>query len=116
LVFGLLAPIGTDLQSVKSELKNQLEDSFKYHVEEIKLSDLIAKYYPDEFEKIKAQSCKFCEKREKILHGTKLRKETQDNSVLAKIAAAEIANRRKKALSENKGVVPFSEDKKIDGK
>lgn len=110
IVLGLLAPIGTDIQSVNEELTRQLEDSFGYIVEHIKLSDFIAKYYENAFAEVKKTNCKFCEKREKIIHGTKLRKEAKDCSILAKLAISEINRRRNSLLSEEKGI------SRIDGK
>lgn len=68
LVFGLLAPIGADKDAVVRELRRQLEGSFGYHVEVIKVSQLIEEQFAEHFSKIKDAGCKFCEKREKIVY------------------------------------------------
>lgn len=93
LFFGLLAPIGTDKNSVANYLTKTLVENFGYKVEALKLSDYIKSKFPEEFpDADKSKQCYFCEMRSKILCGTQLRKSVGDPAILAKMAVSEIRN------------------------
>jgi len=90
LFIGILAPIGTDKDLTTQNLAKLVNENFGYESHVLKLSKYISKTYPDVFSPAKKNECKFCERRNKIIYGTRLRKATQDPAILAKMAIAEI--------------------------
>lgn len=91
LYFGILSPIGSNKDGVISKVSKIISQNFGYLVEHIRLSKSIENTFPDVF-KTGSTHCKFCEKRNKILHGTKLRKVSDDPAILSKLAVLQIRN------------------------
>lgn len=91
LYFGILAPIGAEKDAAIHYLSKSLSENFDFSVETLKLSNYITRQYPEVFKKNGSPHvCKFCERRNKILYGTRLRKATSDPAILAKMAISEI--------------------------
>ncbi len=89
LVFGLIGPIGCDRETVISELQ-ALAPHYSYEVKKIKVSDLIQKHA---LQKI-PQRNQFKRVMKLMDLGNHIRKSRQDNSIMAKLAAIEIAKQR----------------------
>ncbi|MDC6167642.1 anti-phage dCTP deaminase [Paucibacter sp. XJ19-41] len=90
LVFGFVGPTGIDLDKVCDVLKNQLK-TVQYEVVEIRLSDLITAYlresssFSNSYERVKSL----------MARGTRLREETGQADVVARLAIAAIREVRK---------------------
>lgn len=91
IVLGIIGPIGCNRELV-GETIIKLAKHFSYEVELIKVSDIIQTYcnldvnYKDQYSRVMTL----------MDEGNKLRKSKGDNSTLAKMAAIEISNLRKK--------------------
>lgn len=98
MVFGLIGPIGCNRQLV-IETFEKLAKHYSYKTVKIGLSDIISRYctLPDH------KGDQFTRVSNLMSAGSELRGRTKDNSILAKLAAAEIATRR--ADSEDKKVI-----------
>ncbi|KAA1176661.1 cytidine deaminase, partial [Photorhabdus heterorhabditis] len=94
VVIGLVGAVGTDLEIIKDSITQKL-NAFRYDVQEIRISSEIISVLrdipstKDNYERI---SCLMSE-------GNYLRESSQDNSILALAATAEINKRREKKNS-----------------
>lgn len=90
LVMGIIGPIGCNRELVIESITN-LAKHFSYRVELIKVSDLILSLKPlkldpeDQYTRVSSL----------MDAGNELRRESNENSILAKIAAVEISEKRK---------------------
>lgn len=90
IVFGIIGPIGCNRQSV-IETFQKLAKHFSYKTEVIHLSDIIRQYCQvpkfddDQYLRVNAL----------MTAGSALRERTEDNSILGKLAAADIQTKRK---------------------
>lgn len=89
LIIGICSPIGSDIKSVISAIKTQL-DVYDYKVEIIKLSDFINKYYKKKQVTLPGETDEYSILKHKIEGGSFLRKEYKDNSLLAELAIRHI--------------------------
>ncbi len=90
LVLGICAPIGTNKIPVIDEIETKLKDDYGYEVERIKLSTLISDLYDEDIESIKDKTAAFSETLHKIKGGNHLRAESNNKSILADFAVAQI--------------------------
>ncbi|ERT12062.1 anti-phage dCTP deaminase [Photorhabdus temperata] len=94
VVIGLVGAVGTDLEIIKNSITQKL-NAFRYETQEVRISSEIISVLRDvpstmdNYEKI---SCLMSE-------GNYLREASQDNSILALAAVAEINKRREKTYS-----------------
>ncbi len=93
IVIGLVAPLGTDLEPIVKILRNALENTFRYNVEYIELSQLIKKHYSS-LNSLKEEP-PFEYFKTYIEGGSLARKKANDGGILALEAIREIHDRRK---------------------
>jgi deoxycytidylate deaminase len=93
LIIAICAPIGTSREKVISELKLQLQKTYNYDVEIIKLSDYIAKYVEIEDAPQPGETLPFTQLMAKIKGGDEMR-ENNTLSCLAELAIVDILQNR----------------------
>ncbi|NIF33849.1 cytidine deaminase [Enterobacter sp. Cy-643] len=99
LVIGLVGAVGTDMDNIRNAIKERL-NAFRYTTEEIRISSDIISIFRDppetndNFEKISSL----------MTAGNELRKISNDNSILARVVAAKINQRRVK-ITEGENII-----------
>src|SRR5690606_29072400 len=94
LVFGLVAPVGTNFDAVESILKRKLE-RYGYVSDVIRLSELMKHFKPSERKFTGSQE--YARLSQRMHEGSQLRLRSGKGEFLALAAASEIQNRRRGA-------------------
>lgn len=96
IVIGLVGAIGTQYPTVKQIISERLKNNFKYDVEEVKISSSIIEKSPLYKESSESGSDSYKKINNLMNTGNQLRKETNNNAVLALGAISFIKNKRQK--------------------
>lgn len=99
LVFGIVSPIGTDLDRVKKSFHAVLK-RFMYRMNMVEVTDLLSLSFPADFELADKQKSRLKRLRGKIELGNRLRTTTTQNDILARYALTQINKRRAELLAE----------------
>ncbi|PHR61639.1 MAG: dCMP deaminase [Robiginitomaculum sp.] len=106
LFFGLVAPIGANIDTSIAALKENLE-SFDYEVVDIRVTDLFPKFIATIKPEVPLKEKPKCDRYQTyIQYGNQLRKKFEDNSILAMAAMYQVAEKRKEIMEANSAELP----------
>jgi deoxycytidylate deaminase len=104
IIIGLVGAIGTQYQTVKNIIKNRLINNFTYEVDEIKVSEAIIEKLPIYKSPIGTGSYQFKRISNLMNIGNQIRKDSNNNSILA-LGASSIINEKRKAEAYRKAYI-----------
>lgn len=99
IVFGIISPVGTDLNRVEKSFHTVLK-RFAYRMNVIEVTDLLEISFPDEYSRVEKQKSRLKRLREKIELGNRLRMTTGQNDIFARYALTQINKRRSELENE----------------
>lgn len=100
LVFGLVAPVGTDLARMETFLEEGLS-RFGYSPNFIKVTELLKRFDLSRFGLTLADSPEFNRVHTRIKAGNEVRRRSQHKDIFALYAAQQVSNTRNKSTGEN---------------
>ena len=101
LIIGICTPIGSSYKTIIDIIKDKLTTAYNYDVQIIKLSDFILEYCTQEgihFEEQKGETSAYSNLLFKINNGDKIRKQYNNNSILAELVIRKIRQDRQLGL------------------
>lgn len=93
IVFGIVSPVGTDLNRVEKSFHTVLK-RFAYRMNVVEVTNLLELSFPIEYARAEKQKSRLKRLREKIELGNRLRTTTGQNDIFARYALTQINKRR----------------------